>query len=328
MVQPHDERVAELEAEAAVLRRRLAELEPLARQAEDGPRQSGLGRRQTSGSPRANQPGWLPLPFATHFPGSWRVQEAVVALMRDRADTAADAALAQLLSDAPSPSASASATPPPPPSAAAEGVALKDDPRFALYFKMLNVGLPKDAVRQRMVNDKQDPAVLDLDPALPLPASLPSAGGPPVAVKDDPRFLPYFKMLAVGVPRFAVEQKMRSKGLDPDVLVCQNVCCGGLTRAPQDMDPNAPAPQPAPQPADAPAGLSIKKVTSPPPAASPAPTDALALRPRSGCRTSSGRSCTGRSSPRRPPSRCGAAPRTLTSSPVRRGPPIPARRGT
>ncbi|XP_068203958.1 WASH complex subunit 3 [Palaemon carinicauda] len=47
-------------------------------------------------------------------------------------------------------------------------------------------------------------------------------------VSKDPRFAPYFKMLAVGVPLPAVQMKMRSEGLDPSIL----------------DDPNAPAPPP------------------------------------------------------------------------------------
>ena len=37
------------------------------------------------------------------------------------------------------------------------------------------------------------------------------------ALQDDPVFGPYFKMLKVGVPRPAVDVKMRNKGLDPAV---------------------------------------------------------------------------------------------------------------
>ncbi|XP_064487933.1 WASH complex subunit 3-like [Ornithodoros turicata] len=45
-------------------------------------------------------------------------------------------------------------------------------------------------------------------------------------VSKDPRFAKYFKMLSVGIPLGAVQIKMKSEGVDPDIL----------------NDPNAPAP--------------------------------------------------------------------------------------
>jgi hypothetical protein len=48
-----------------------------------------------------------------------------------------------------------------------------------------------------------------------------------LAIKDDPTFAPFFKMLKMGIPRPAVEQKMGLAGVDPRVL---------------DMDPNSPSP--------------------------------------------------------------------------------------
>lgn len=39
-----------------------------------------------------------------------------------------------------------------------------------------------------------------------------------VTVKNDARYAKYIKMVAVGVPKMAVEGKMRAEGLDPDLL--------------------------------------------------------------------------------------------------------------
>ena len=44
------------------------------------------------------------------------------------------------------------------------GPALKDDPVYAKYFKMLKVGLPIGAVKNACVRDNIDPSVMDLDP--------------------------------------------------------------------------------------------------------------------------------------------------------------------
>ena len=82
--------------------------------------------------------------------------------------------------------------------------------------------VPRGAVEAKMVAEGLDVKVLDggfVEAATPEP--------PPVAIKDDPRYAKYLKMVAMHIPRFAVENKMRAEGLDPSVL---------------DLDPNGPAP--------------------------------------------------------------------------------------
>jgi len=219
-----DTRVVDLATQNRALMQRIEQLEKELRSTGGKPTSPRLGLdvspRASAVSPRLSSLG----------SPSVHAGEAVAALMRERADTttATDESPSGVAGatgvDAAADGANAES------GAATSGVALKDDPRFHMYFKMLNVGLPKDAVRHKMVQDNKDPAVLDCDPNQPLPASaLASTAASPgaVALKDDARFTPYFKMIAVGVPRFAVEQKMRSKGLDPAVL---------------DADLNAPAP--------------------------------------------------------------------------------------
>ena len=49
----------------------------------------------------------------------------------------------------------------------ASGPPLKSDERFSKYFKMLSVGLSKEAVQHRMQRDGLDPKVLDMDPDKP-----------------------------------------------------------------------------------------------------------------------------------------------------------------
>jgi len=49
----------------------------------------------------------------------------------------------------------------------AAAVALKDDPKYATYFKMLKVGLSMDAVKHKMIEDGEDPSVMDGDHDLP-----------------------------------------------------------------------------------------------------------------------------------------------------------------
>ncbi|XP_042870455.1 WASH complex subunit 3-like [Penaeus japonicus] len=75
---------------------------------------------------------------------------------------------------------------------------------------------PQPVAQQDAVDSPQ------ADPAPP--AAAPAVSATPVS--KDPRYAAYFKMLAVGVPRQAVELKMSQEGIDPSLL----------------DDPDAPAP--------------------------------------------------------------------------------------
>lgn len=53
----------------------------------------------------------------------------------------------------------------PEPAAAADVMKLKDDPRYAKYFKMLNMGVPKQAIKIKMASEGcPDPSQIDNDP--------------------------------------------------------------------------------------------------------------------------------------------------------------------
>lgn len=38
-----------------------------------------------------------------------------------------------------------------------DGVPLKDDPKYVKYYKMMKMGLPKEAVQHAMTRDQMDP---------------------------------------------------------------------------------------------------------------------------------------------------------------------------
>eukprot|EP00977_Amphora_coffeiformis_P000258 scaffold77_cov162-Amphora_coffeaeformis.AAC.7 len=94
------------------------------------------------------------------------------------------------------------------PSGASGLPALKNDPKYEKYFKMLKMGMPKEVVKHAMTRDGQDPDLLDQDPNKP-------AGIP---LKDDPTYQKYFKMLRVGMPMEAVKHAMIRDGLDCSVM--------------------------------------------------------------------------------------------------------------
>ncbi|KAH8067384.1 hypothetical protein JL720_12423 [Aureococcus anophagefferens] len=90
---------------------------------------------------------------------------------------------------------------------------------------MLAMHLPRGAVEQKMMAEGVDVKILDLDPTKPMPGA--GGGEPSPPVGDDQRYKKYFKMLAMHLPRGAVEQKMMAEGMDPKIL---------------DLDPTTPAP--------------------------------------------------------------------------------------
>ncbi|KAG7367541.1 formin homology 2 domain containing protein [Nitzschia inconspicua] len=103
----------------------------------------------------------------------------------------------------------------------AEGVALKDDPEYQKYFKMLKIGMPKEQVLHAMQRDEKNPAVLSLDPNKPLQGQLLGLNIPDEKdqpLKEDPNFAKYFKMLNMGMPKEQVEHAMKRDGKDPAIL--------------------------------------------------------------------------------------------------------------
>ena len=67
-----------------------------------------------------------------------------------------------------------------------KGPALCDDPRYAKYFKMIKMHVPRMAVGAKMANEGLDPAVLDMDPLGPAPVDSPEKERPPVVEKTSP----------------------------------------------------------------------------------------------------------------------------------------------
>ena len=101
--------------------------------------------------------------------------------------------------------------------------ALKDDPMFTKYFKMLKMGLPLQVVKHALTRDGFDAEILDGDHNQPA-GSMSEPDGVPL--KEDPRYTKYFKMIKMGLPMGAVKNAMDRDGEDGTVM---------------DGDHNAPA---------------------------------------------------------------------------------------
>ena len=94
------------------------------------------------------------------------------------------------------------------------GVAYKDHPDYRAYFKMLKMHLPRPAVEIKMQAEGRDPKVLDTPDAI-VPGTAETKGTP---AREDPTYQKFFKMLKMGLPRPAVEIKMKAEGFDPKIL--------------------------------------------------------------------------------------------------------------
>ena len=99
-------------------------------------------------------------------------------------------------------------------------VPLKDDPEFSKYFKMLKMGMPKEQVAHALTRDEKDLSILELDPEKSLKSqkSDERKGEKEIALKDDPEYLKYFKMLSMGLPLDAVKNALLRDGKDPKVM--------------------------------------------------------------------------------------------------------------
>jgi len=96
-------------------------------------------------------------------------------------------------------------------SATQEGASLQAQEAYAKYFKMLQMRVPREAVKAKMKNDGIDPQLLD-HPTQLVPSKAPKQVGAREA------YAKYFKMLQLRVPRGAVEAKMKNQGIDPQLL--------------------------------------------------------------------------------------------------------------
>ncbi|KAJ8612434.1 hypothetical protein CTAYLR_006588 [Chrysophaeum taylorii] len=128
------------------------------------------------------------------------------------------------------------------PAAAAGPVALKDDPTYAKFFKMIRMHVPKTAVALKMSAEGLDPAILDMNVNEPAPEAKPATKMMEErALEDDPTYAKYFKMLRMHVPKEAVINKMTTDGLDPSVLA---------------LDPDGPVPSTSTKPKKPPPPLA------------------------------------------------------------------------
>ncbi len=98
-----------------------------------------------------------------------------------------------------------------------ELVAVSEHPSYSKYFRMIKMGLPRDAVKAKMKLEGIDESYIDKSPDEKIPLTKPN-DSPKVAVSEHPKYSKYFKMLKVGLPKEVVKTKMQSENVDPTYL--------------------------------------------------------------------------------------------------------------
>lgn len=104
--------------------------------------------------------------------------------------------------------------------APAGGALVKDDERYAKFFKLSKMGMPAEQIKLKMSAEGLDPALLDT-PDAPMPGSQPTgaaAAAQAMSVKDDPEYEKFFKLVKMGMPAAQVKMKMTASGLNADLL--------------------------------------------------------------------------------------------------------------
>ncbi|KAG1693691.1 hypothetical protein DVH05_023093 [Phytophthora capsici] len=144
-------------------------------------------------------------------------------------------------------------------------ITVAEDPAFKKYFKLKSIDMPIDQIKSKMKAEGVDPDLLDNpnkmspnDPGPPaqvvsgyptngitsplqggsgsfswtsLPTAAPVVPYDPLYVKNDPKFLKYFKLRQMGMPDEQIKLKMKAEEVDPDLL-----------DNPDDVSPNDPGP--------------------------------------------------------------------------------------
>lgn len=110
-----------------------------------------------------------------------------------------------------------------PAAATGGGMLVKDDEKYAKFFKLAKMGMPAEQIKLKMSAEGLDPALLDT-PDAPMPgsagegAAAAAAASQAMTVKDDPVYEKFFKLLKMGMPAEQVKMKMAASGLNVDLL--------------------------------------------------------------------------------------------------------------
>lgn len=110
---------------------------------------------------------------------------------------------------------------------------VKDDMVFKKYFKLQQLEMAEDQIKQKMHDDGIDPDYLNkpdqISPNDPGPAN---GAYVPLTIREDPKFKKYFKLLRMNMPIEQIKMKMEVDRVDPELL-----------HRPHAVSPNDPGPK-------------------------------------------------------------------------------------
>ncbi|KAK1944620.1 WASH complex subunit 3 [Phytophthora citrophthora] len=110
---------------------------------------------------------------------------------------------------------------------------VKDDPAMAKYFKLKSMDMPIEQIKIKMKADGVSADLLDTPDAISPNDPGPEKGAyVPMTVAEDPAFKKYFKLKGIDMPIDQIKTKMKTEGVDPDLL-----------DNPNSVSPNDPGPQ-------------------------------------------------------------------------------------
>ncbi|GLE01150.1 hypothetical protein PINS_up009980 [Pythium insidiosum] len=105
-------------------------------------------------------------------------------------------------------------------SQASSGSLVRDDERYAKFFKLQKMGMPSEQIKLKMSAEGLNPDLLDTPDAV-LPGSGAAGSAQPaqqLTIKEDPEYEKFFKLLKMGMPAEQIKMKMSAAGLNPDFL--------------------------------------------------------------------------------------------------------------
>lgn len=102
------------------------------------------------------------------------------------------------------------------------GVPAHEHEKYAKFFKLLKMGMPKEHIKLKVSSEDLDPEMLETPDKL-LDAegkevSATAPADPGVAAKDHEKYAKFFKLLKMGMPLEHIKLKVSSEGLDPSML--------------------------------------------------------------------------------------------------------------
>lgn len=143
------------------------------------------------------------------------------------------------------------------------------NPAAAKYLTMLKVGMPRAIVEHKMRMDGVSPSLLgaatqsqpsQVSHTSPRPPPIEIPPPPPAAAIEQRRYAAFQQMLKVGVPRHAVEHKLRLAGLDPAGLADDGSASPRSAASTAPSTPEAVRPKAVPTGSPALARATLRKM--------------------------------------------------------------------